>query len=197
VIGGLTVKDFIFSVTSSGGGATPIASSAISVITHFPVGGRGLEFASGGFSVTGSQFVNYLIAFTWDPTGDMRNASDILDPGNTDILTDLCVGLAFSGSTCSGSPFTLHVFEGGGPSQLTDSVNFASTGVVGVRNRIALTSGGSFNSIENDVLIPEPATVVMVAAALLLLGVLVGFRGTRGFPVSPVCQRQNVPDSRV
>src|SRR5947208_8358644 len=43
VIGGLTVKDFLFSVVSSGGGATPIADTDITVITHFPVGGRGLE----------------------------------------------------------------------------------------------------------------------------------------------------------
>src|SRR5206468_1368119 len=141
------VKDFVFSVVSSGGGATPIADTDITVITHFPAGGFGLEFKSTGFSVTGTQFVNYLIGFTWDPTGDMRNASDILDPGTSDIITDLCVGVAFAGAVCGGTPLSLHVFQGGGPSQLTDSVDFAPTGIVGVRNNIALSSSGGFSSI--------------------------------------------------
>jgi len=168
-IGGLTVKDFVFSVVSSGGGDTPIADTDITVITHFPVGGFGLEFQSSGFSVTGTQFVNYLIGYTWDPTGDMRGASDILDldPG-TDILTDLCIGAAFT-PTCSGTPATLHVFQGGGPSQLTDSTAFAPVAILGVRNNIALTNNGSFNSIENDVFIPEPRTVGLAIAGLLAL----------------------------
>src|SRR5207247_10972605 len=65
VIAGLTVKDFLFSVVSSGGGATPIAASDINVITHFPAGSRGLECQSNWCSVIGTQFVNYLIAFRW------------------------------------------------------------------------------------------------------------------------------------
>jgi hypothetical protein len=168
-IGGLTVKDFAFSVVSSGGGDTPIADTDINVITHFPVGGFGLEFQSSGFSVTSTQFVNYLIAYTWDPTGDMRGASDILDPGTSDIVTDLCIGVAFVGPTCSGTPATLHVFQGGGPSVLTDSTAFAPVAVLGVRNNIALTSNGSFNSIENDVYIPEPGTLGAVIGGLLVL----------------------------
>ena len=169
VIDGLTVKDFVFSVVSSGGGATPIADTDINVITHSPFGGRGLEFQSTGFSVTGTQFVNYLIGFTWDPSGDMRNASDILDPGTSDIITDLCVGAGFVGINCSGTPLSLHVFQGGGPSQLTDSVDFAPTGIVGVRDHIALTSNGSFNSIENEVLVPEPASSWPATAGLVML----------------------------
>ncbi|HJZ97213.1 MAG TPA: hypothetical protein VKE70_11960 [Candidatus Solibacter sp.] len=168
-IGGLTVKDFDFQVVSSGGGATPIANTDVNVILHFPLGGFGLEFQSNGFAVTATQFVNYLIAFTWDPTGDMRNASDILDPGTSDILTDLCIGAPFVGVTCAGSTHTLHVFQGGGPSQLTDSFAFAPQAILGVRNNIALTSSGSFNSIENDVFIPEPVPAILGAAGLVAL----------------------------
>ena len=169
-IGGLTVKDFAFSVVSFGGGDTPIADTDINVILHFPVGGFGLEFQSSGFSVTGTEFVNYLIAFTWDPTGDMRSAADILDPGTSDILTDLCIGVAFVGPVCGGTPHTLHVFQGGGPSQLTDSFDFAApVAILGVRNNISLSSSGSFNSIENDVFIPEPATAAPIAVGLLAL----------------------------
>jgi hypothetical protein len=170
-IGSLTVKDFIFSVGPSGGGATPIADTAINVIVHSPTGGFGLEFRSSGFSVTGTQFVNYLIGYTWDPTGDIRNASDILDPGNADILTDLCINAAFVGSSCAGSTHTLHVFQGG-PSQLTDSFDFAPTGLLGIRNNIALTSNGSFTSIEDSVLIPEPGTTALAAAALSMFAAL-------------------------
>jgi hypothetical protein len=168
-IGGLTVKNFIFSVVNSGGGDVPIADTQIQVDLHFPVGGFGVEFRSTGFNVTGTEFVNYLIGFTWDPSGDIRNADDILDPGNADILTDLCINAAFAGSSCAGTPATLHVFQGGGPSQLFDSISFAPTGVVGVRNNIALTNNGSFNGIENDVTIPEPASLILGAAGLLAL----------------------------
>jgi hypothetical protein len=170
--GGLIVKDFAFSVVSFGGGDTPIADTDITVFLHSPVGGRQLEFLSTGFSVTGTQFVNYLLAFTWDPSGDMRNASDILDPGDADIVTDLCIGTAFVGAFCGGTPASLHVFQGGGPSVLFDEVNFPATGIVGVRNNIALTNNGNFVSIWNGVLIPEPASAAPAAAGLLMLAAL-------------------------
>jgi hypothetical protein len=171
-IGSLTVKDFIFSVVSSGGGATPIADTAISVIVHSPTGGFGLEFQSSGFAVTGTQFVNYLIGYTWDPSGDMRNASDILDPGNVDILTDLCINAAFLNQNCEGSTHTLHVFQNGSSSQLTDSFDFAPTGLLGIRDNIALSSNGSFTSLGNQVLIPEPDTTALATAALVMLAAL-------------------------
>ena len=171
-IGGLTVKDFVFSVVSSGGGATPIADTAINVILHSPAGGFGLEFQSSGFAVTGTQFVNYLIGYTWDPSGDMRNASDILDPGNVDILTDLCINAAFVNQNCPGSTHTLHVFQNGSSSQLTDSFDFAPTGLLGIRDNISLSSNGSFNSIGNQVLIPEPDSIVLAVAALSMLAAL-------------------------
>ena len=170
-VGPLTVRDFLFSVVSSGGGATPVSDTNITVTTDIAGSTFGLIFASPGFSVSGSEFVNYLIAFTWDPSGDIRSASDILDPGLTDILTDLCVGVAFSGTSCAGTPQTLHVFEGV-TNQLTDTVSFAPVAIVGVRNNISLQANGasaSFNSIENTVALPEPAYSVWLAGGLMML----------------------------
>jgi hypothetical protein len=168
-IGGLTVKDFSFSVVSSGGGDTPITSSDITIALLFPVGGFGVDFDSTGFSVSGTQFVNYDIGFTWDPTGDMRSAADILDPGTTDILTDLCIGAAFT-PLCSGTPHTLHVFQGGGPSQLFDSFDFGTTvSVLGVVNHINLNNNGSFDGIINEVFIPEPGSTALTVVGLLVL----------------------------
>jgi hypothetical protein len=183
-IGGLTVKDFSFSVTSSGGGDTPLNDTQITVALLFPAGGFGVQFNSTGFSVTGPQFVNYDIGFTWDPTGDMRSASDILDPGTADILTDLCVGDTLPACTF-GTTHTLHVSQGGGPSVLTDSFDFPSTtGLVDVLNHIDLNNSGSFNGIADLVFIPEPGAARLAVAGLLMLaaqrrGASIGFHGLR------------------
>src|SRR5689334_17191229 len=80
-IGPLAVKDFVFGLVCSGGGAIPLNESGITVTAVFAPTGFGLSFASGGFCVAGSGFVNDLLGFTWDPTGDLRGAGDILDPG--------------------------------------------------------------------------------------------------------------------
>jgi PEP-CTERM motif len=170
-VGTLTVKDFSFSVISSGGGATPIAATDITVTTEFGSNFFGLSFSSPDFSVTGTQFVNYLIAYTWDPTGDMRGLGDVLDPGSVNIVSDGCVGAAFSGSSCSATTVSVNVFEGA-TSQLTDFVAFPPTGLVGIRNTISLNANGgsaSFKAIENDVYVPEPAAFLLFALGLIAL----------------------------
>jgi hypothetical protein len=169
--GSIIVKDFVFSVISFGGGAIPVADTGITVTTQFLRDGFGLRFASNGFQVSGAGFANYLIGFTWDPTADIRGAADILDPGTVDIVTNLCVDVGFRQSVCVGTPFSLHVFEGA-TSQLTDSVTFAPTAILGVRNNISLNANGGsagFDSIENDITVPEPGTLFGLAAGLAIL----------------------------
>src|SRR5437588_6142263 len=63
-IGPQTVKDFTFSVVSSGGGAIPVTDANITVTPMFGAGFYGTSFASTGFSVTGAGFVNYLVGYT-------------------------------------------------------------------------------------------------------------------------------------
>jgi hypothetical protein len=148
-----------------------VSDTNITVATDIAGATFGLIFGSPGFSVSGSEFVNYLIAFTWDPSGDIRSATDILDPGVTDVGTDLCVGVAFSGTSCAGTPQTLHVFEGVS-TQLVDSVSFSPVAVVGVRNNISLQANGgsaSFHSIEDAVALPEPVYPIWLAGSLLML----------------------------
>ena len=169
-VASLTLKSFAFAVGSFGGGAVPVTDNDITVTVQSVSEGFGLKFASTGFHVSGAGFVNYLIAFTWDPTADIRGAADILDPGTVDILTNLCVGDRFRETTCVGTPLTLHVFEGT-TSQLTDSVSFAPTAILGVRNNISLNANGEsagFDAIENDVFVPEPASLFCVAAGLAI-----------------------------
>jgi len=173
-VGPVTVKDFVFNVASVGGGAIAVADTDITVTTEFIPGGVGLGFASGGFNVSGTGFANYLIAYTWDPTADIRGAADILDPGLADIVTDLCVGAAFSGATCAGAPISLHVFQGA-TSQLTDSVTFAATAILGIRNNISLNANGGtagFERLNNQIFLPEPASLFYLGAGLAVLAVL-------------------------
>jgi hypothetical protein len=170
-IGPLLGKDFVFNVLSSGGGVIPITAGDITITTLPTQPNFGLSLSSPGFSVTGSQFVTYLVGYTWDPSGDIRSASDVLDPGQTDIVTDLCAGAEFVGSTCSATSLSLHVFEGAS-TQLTDSILFGPVAILGVQDNISLDANGgsaSFQSLSNETTVPEPAYGPWAAAGLLML----------------------------
>lgn len=173
-VGAVTAKDFAFSVVSFGGGPTLLADTDIVVTTSISLNRYGLIFSAPGtpgFSVSGSQFVNYLIAYTWDPSADLRGLEDILDPGEVNIVTDGCVGVAFVGPLCGGTPIQLNVFQGT-KTQLKDKTFFPGVAVVGVRHNIGLDAKGTnarFDSLENYILLPEPGTWTLAFAGLLLL----------------------------
>ena len=173
-VGPLLVDNFEFSVVSSGGGATPAADTSIEVFPYSLGDIYGLAFASSGFRVSSGQSVSYLIGYTWDSL-DIRNASDILDPGPVDILTNLCAGSAFSGTSCSGTPLSLEVHE---PFDLFDSVPLPpAVTVLGVLDNISLTGPARFDSVENNVtVVPEPAAGALAAGGLLVWMALGGRR---------------------
>jgi hypothetical protein len=177
-IGPQTVDDFTFSVVSSGGGAIPLADTDITVTPTFGPDFYGVQFASTGFLVTGAGFVNYLIGYTWDSI-PIRGMGDVLDPGTVDILTNGCVGAAFAGASCGGTPVSVDVNLG----QLTDFVAFSPTTILGVRNNISLNANGtsaSFDSIENDAYVtPEPASFLLAGLGMAMLAA--GVRRRRRF----------------
>jgi hypothetical protein len=167
-IGPETVDGFSFSVVSVGGGATALSDTNIFVTPTFGPDYYGVLFSSTGFSVTGTGFVNYLIGFTWDSI-PIHGMGDALDPGTVDILTDGCVGAAFTGSSCSGTAVSVDVNLG----QLTNTVFFSPTGILGVANNISMNANGEsagFNSIENDAYVtPEPASVLISGLGIAIL----------------------------
>jgi hypothetical protein len=170
-IGPQTVNDFSFNVVSVGGGATAVSDTGITVTPTFGVNFYGVQFASTDFSVT-TGFVNYLIGFTWDSI-PINGMGDVLDPGDVNILTDGCVGAAFSGSSCSGTAVSITV----NPSQLTDVVTFSPTGILGITNHISLNADegpASFNGIENDAYVtPEPASFLLAGLGFAMLATVV------------------------
>lgn len=170
---------FTFAVTSAGGGATPIAASDI-VITPTAAGfASSLTFASTGFSVTGAEFVTYQIGYTIDPHPILSGFEDVLDasspvfPGLASITTDLCVGAAFTGTSClfPGVPDAVQVFHNGIVTQLVDSTTFTPVALLGVLNTIELQANGAsadFDSVTNTVtIVPEPATFLLIGSGLL------------------------------
>jgi hypothetical protein len=175
--GDLVVKDFAFSVLTSGGGAIPVLDTAITLTpTNSAPSAFGLKIASAGFSVTGTGFVKYLIAYTWDPH-NIRSMDDLLDiavspPGLVKVTTDGCVGAAFSGAICSMSINTVTVSDDGITPVLSNSVTFspALVPVLGIRNTIDLegntTGSASFDSFSNEASAPEPATWMSAGACL-------------------------------
>ncbi|MCX6592874.1 MAG: hypothetical protein NTZ56_15250 [Acidobacteria bacterium] len=175
MVGPITAKDFAFSVVSFGGGASLLADTDIVVTTSINPGRYGLIFSapgSPGFGVLSGQFVNYLIAYTWDPSGSLRGLEDILDPGDATIVTDGCVGVAFVGPLCGGTPIQLTVSQGA-KTQLKDTTFFTPVAVVGVRHNINIHAKGSpssFDSLENYILTPELSSWSLSLAGLALVG---------------------------
>src|SRR6266403_5459039 len=67
-VGPCTVKDFSYTLIASN---VVIADTDITVTPLFGPSRFGLQFSSTKFSVSGSEFAKYLLAYTWDP-GDIR-----------------------------------------------------------------------------------------------------------------------------
>lgn len=165
-VGPQTVNNFSFSASASGG-ATAIPDTDITVTPTFGSGFYGLLFASSDFSVPlGS--VDYTIGYTWDSI-PIRGLGDDLDPGDVNILTDGCVGAAFVGSSCSGTPVSVTV----NPSQLTDNVTFSPTAILGIINTITESADmgtANFGGVENDGYVtPEPASFYLAAVGVIIL----------------------------
>lgn len=180
-LGTLNLSSFSFSVLSASGGASPIPAVAITVTPTFTSKFK-LNFASSGFSVTGTQSIQYLIAYTVDPPPPVLPDMELqmfafspVFPGFAQVTSDLCVGNPFAGSVCN-SPGTLHtlvVNDNGIVFNSTAAVAFPPAFIVGVRDTIELDANGassSFSSFENrSTLIPEPSTALLVICGPLLL----------------------------
>ena len=164
-IGPQTVNNFSFSVFSTTGSVTLVSDTDITVTPTFGSGSYGIVFASSGF-VTGAGTVDYLLGYTWDSI-PIRGMEDALDPPtNVDIVTSGCEGVAFVGTSCSGTETSVDV----NPGQLTDSVSFTPTTILGISNSISLSENASFGSIETDASVtPEPASFLFAAFGLAIL----------------------------
>jgi hypothetical protein len=174
--GSLVVTDFTFNLLAH---SVVVADTEITVTPVFGVDRYGLQFSSPKFNVTGTDFVNLEINYTWDPT-DLRSLEDALDtstpvaPGFVKVTTTGCEGFAFSGSLCAGTTTTLMVSHDGiTPILFDSSLPFPSgTQTLGIRNAVdfdANTASSEFTSFTNTVVVPEPSTVT---AGLFLLSLL-------------------------
>jgi hypothetical protein len=175
-VGPFTVMSFTFGVVSSTGGPTLVTAADITVTPEIGVSGfgqfYGLQFASTGFQVTATQSVEYSLAYTVDPTPDIRGLGDVLDPpvGDVNIQSVGCVNAAFSGNVCPTSTVTINVSTAS-PNAFVDIAPPDTT--LGIIDTIDLDEGGGtasgFDSIEGDSYVPEPAAGSLMAALGLAL----------------------------
>ena len=176
-LGPFTLTDFTYTQLA-GTVAIPDTSILVTPITGPDF--YAVDFSSGAFSVSGTDFTTYLLAYTWDPA-PIRSLEDVLNdpvvfPALSQVTTEVCIDSAFIGPLCPTSTTTLTVFDAGIASQLTDSVSFSpSPSILGIRNTIDLQGNGasaSFDSLMNKVYVtPEPGTV---AAGLVALALAIG-----------------------
>jgi hypothetical protein len=172
------VDNFAFSVGLNNIGS-PLTSSNIMVTPSATANTYTLFFfaPSMGFSVTGTQFVNYNINFTWDPVvvgaEDQMFASTPVFPGTATVVTSLCAGSTF-GLGCPPATNTLKVFSDGNPADAipTDITTFPAVTVVGTQSVVSLFANGASSEITgftNSVFTPEPGALVFAATGLLAL----------------------------
>jgi hypothetical protein len=186
---GCTIDDFIyknfaFQTLSATGGAIPISAEAINVQPSSGGGNMNVFFTSSGFSISGTQFVQYRIDYTVDPLPpviirfeDDMIAESPVAPGTADITTDLCVNSLFGDVTpcaAGGTFLSLNVFHHGTPTdkKLFDQVMFPGTNLVDVRNTITLAANGATSQIDgfgNVTGLPEPGAYVLAGSGLLAL----------------------------
>jgi hypothetical protein len=173
-IGPQTVAGFSFS-SSVTGGATAIADTDITVSPTSGPDYFGVIFSSTDFT-TSVGTVTYNVGFTWDSI-PIVGMGDALDPGNVTVGTGGCEGVAFVGSSCSGTLATVNVSL----AQTTDVVTFPQITTLGILNSILLDATGgtaTFTSIENDAyVIPEPASVLLCALGLAILAKFISTNG--------------------
>jgi hypothetical protein len=178
-VGRLQFRDFEFSVITSGGGAVPVTPANVNV-TPLPASNQaGVNIASSGFNVMGSQFVQYLLTYTIDPGPPIIDGDDMslftqtpVFPGLASITSVKCVGAAFVEGACQGNVVTENVFHNGTTFSLTAHATFTPTDIVGVQTTIDLEANGasanfsSFSDSANET--PEPASAILVCAAMAL-----------------------------
>ena len=181
-LGVFTVKDFGFSVLGMAEGVTPLDASLITVTPGLSAGGPTLRFESGGFSVTGTEWVTYLISYNVDPPpviirgfDEEMEAESPVFPGWAQVNTSLCVGGIYSPGCTSGSTTSLSVSHQGTVWSLTAHASFSPlVNMLGVQHTIQLDGGGSgsadFQALENRIeTIPEPAAWLLGGCGLLML----------------------------
>ena len=180
-VGHVVFYDFAFSVLTMGGGALPVAASAVDVDPAQIGESYQLKFSSTDFNVSGSEFVSYLLAYTVDPHPiltfeDVLQLNSPVFPGIASVNTDLCLHAPFAGAVCPTSTANVTVFDNGITSQPVDAVAFPPippVHILGVRNEILLQANGAsseFSSFTNTVgFVPEPAGWLLAGPALAAL----------------------------
>jgi hypothetical protein len=146
-------------------------------------------FTSGNFHLTGEDTAIVQINFLIDPPPpivpgfqlDLFTATPS-GGGQAIVDADLCVGGLFLGTACTGGGtfFSLEVFyksfaDGSFTAKLSDTVKFEAT-LIDVRETVTLLANGGIADItgfgNKFAPVPEPATIGVIGAGLVVLGLL-------------------------
>jgi hypothetical protein len=191
-VGPLTFHDFGFAVVTSTGGALAVTAAGTTVTPVSGPANFGLQYSSGGFSVTAGQSIQYLLTYTVDPEPPIIHGFGVLfdvdgptPPGSDTISSLECQDSAFTGTTCPTSTVLQTVFDNGVTFSHDSILVFGSPLMtLGDRTTITLdaTSGGTanFTSLTETVFTPEPSLGLLVTAlGFLMIGLRRG-RKTSG-----------------
>ena len=183
-IGDKTFTNFQFNATVSGSPAPiPLTDTQVQVnLINNGATDIGFQFI---FSLTtGPQASNDIfLQYTVTAPSARITSEHLSETGNFSgtgsavVDETICIGAAWSGGTCAGTPAALHTFSNSVGIKITDAVNFAPVMVLGVRKDINVsgnvngfaTISGVTNTV--DQLVPEPTTMLLMGSGLFLVGI--------------------------
>jgi hypothetical protein len=186
-IGLFTLSDFEFNDL----GATPISATDVTVEPVLTSGEIIMRFSSVAFSATADDrkrfSISYIVNSVNPPPVIFRFANEIVGTSTTvapalaDVFTQAC---ATVGTVCPpGTMVNLHVFHAGFTADLQDEAFLPLSNYLTVENVVDLQARGAsagFSSFENRIgYIPEPASVLLFPAGMLLIAGLRLRRWTR------------------